>query len=62
MKNAFDGFINGLDTVKERISEAGDISIEFSKDEKQKEWRLKKKTQNLIYKDHGTNAKSVKCV
>ena len=30
-KNAFDGFISGLDSVKERISELEDMSVETKK-------------------------------
>lgn len=41
MKNTFDELINRLDTVEERFSEVDDVSIEFSKYEKQKEQRLK---------------------
>lgn len=35
--NVFSGFISRLDTAEERISEFNDISIEFSKTEKQSE-------------------------
>lgn len=41
MKNAFNGFISRSDIAEERISELGDISIESSKTEKQKEQSLK---------------------
>lgn len=41
MKNTFDELINRLDAVEERISEVDNVSIEFSKYEKQKEQRLK---------------------
>ena len=42
MKNTFDGPINRLDMVEERISELEDISIELLRTEKQTEQRLKK--------------------
>ena len=39
--NVFGGLISRLDMDDERISELEDISIEFSKTEKQRENRLK---------------------
>ena len=45
MKNAFDGVTIRLDTAKERISEFGNISIETSKTEKQRERTLKRKME-----------------
>lgn len=43
MKNDFDGLIRRLDTVEESICELGNVSIETSKTEKQRE----KKTKHL---------------
>ena len=42
MNNAFEELINRLDWAKNRTSELDDISIESSKNEKQREQRLEK--------------------
>ena len=41
-ENAFDRFISRLDMAEERISELGDIAIEYLKTEKQRKLRWKK--------------------
>lgn len=41
MKNDFDGLIRRLDTVEESICELGNVSIETSKTEKQREKKTK---------------------
>lgn len=49
MKNAFNGPINRLSMVEKRNSELEDISVENCKTEKQKEGRLKKMEQRIIF-------------
>ena len=46
MKSAFGGFICRLDRAEERISELQDMTVETSKTEKQREKRLKKKSEH----------------
>lgn len=45
MKDTFDGLISSLDIAKERISELEDMAIGFSKTQKQREQRLKSRTE-----------------
>lgn len=45
MKNDFDGLIRRLDTVEESICELGNVSIETSKTEKQRE-KMTEKNEN----------------
>ena len=48
MQNAFDELISILDTAEKTISELGDISIETSETEKQREKKnLQKSEQNI---------------
>ena len=47
MKNAFDAFISRVDTVEERISEPGDMLIETSKTERQREKKCWKKLNRI---------------
>lgn len=56
MKNDFDGLISRLDTVEESICELGNVSIETSKTEKQREKQTKKK-KNRISKNCVTTTK-----
>lgn len=57
MKNDFDGLISRLDTVEESICELGNVSIETSKTEKQREKQTKKKKKNRISKNCVTTTK-----
>lgn len=58
IKNACDGLINRLATVKERISELKDVLIETSQTEEQRENSVFKKEQ--ISKNCGTITKVVR--
>lgn len=49
-----------LDTAEERVSELENTSVETSKDENQREQRLKKTEQTI--QELGTTAKAVTCV
>ena len=57
MQNAFDELISILDTAEKTISELGDISIETSETEKQREKKICK-NQNKI-SNSGATTKSV---
>ena len=57
MKNTFDGLISRLGTVEKRISEVEDISIKFSKTEKQREQR--QKSQDRLSGNCGKAARSI---
>lgn len=60
MKNDFDGLIRRLDTVEESICELGNVSIETSKTEKQREKKTKHPPPKKKRKE--TNRISKNCV
>ena len=57
MKNACNGLISRPDSVEERISKLEDTAIETSKTEKQREQRLRTRTE---YPDRETTTKAVR--
>ena len=52
MKNAFSGLISRRGMAEERISELEDVSVETFKTEKQREQRLKKKTNPTTRREY----------
>ena len=57
MKNACNGLISRPDSVEERISKLEDTAVETSKTEKQREQRLRTRTE---YPDCETTTKGVR--